>query len=177
MDNRSAQQVIAAIERLSNRIAKLDETGVESAAIANEARRAAMDAAEATSPEHIATHLVKSTEPVIDKLDVKLSELTTATKDGLYQATREAKEAASALGSAKSALHLAITQESCRADADQKRTVIAASCVVVVFCFFVWAMNQNSIKSTSDCSAFGGHPHVVEADDGERQIWCSIILG
>jgi len=37
MDNQSAQKVIAAIERLSNRIAKLDETSVESAAIANEA--------------------------------------------------------------------------------------------------------------------------------------------
>jgi len=39
MDNQSAQKVIAAIERLSNRIAKLDETSVESAAIASEGRR------------------------------------------------------------------------------------------------------------------------------------------
>jgi len=50
MDSQSAPQVIAAIERLSNRIAKMDETAVEAAAIANEARRAAMDAAEATNP-------------------------------------------------------------------------------------------------------------------------------
>lgn len=177
MDDQAARKVIAAIERLSNRIAKLDETSVEAAAIANEARRAAMDAADATSPKHIATHLVQSTEPIMDNLRVQLRDLTAATKDGLYQATREAKEAASALGSAESALHLAIRQETSRADADQKRTLIAASCVVVVFCFVVWVMNQNSINSTSDCRAFGGHPHVIQADDGERRIWCSIDLG
>jgi len=69
MDDQAATKVIAAIERLSNRIAKLDETSVEAAAIANEARRAAMDAADATSPKQTAKHLSTHIKPVIGKFD------------------------------------------------------------------------------------------------------------
>ena len=68
MDDQAATKVIAAIERLSNRIAKLDELSLETAAVATEARRAAMDAAEATNPKQIATYLDKAVSPKLDEL-------------------------------------------------------------------------------------------------------------
>ena len=69
MDDQAATKVIAAIERLSNRIAKLDETSVEAAAIANEARRAAMDAADATNPKQTAKFLSERVNPVLENFD------------------------------------------------------------------------------------------------------------
>lgn len=93
MDNQSAQKVIAAIERLSNRIAKLDETSVESAAIANEARRAAMDAAEATNPKQIAAYLDKAVSPKLDKLKHDHETMHRELKSGAWQAMRDASEA------------------------------------------------------------------------------------
>ena len=86
MDNQSAQKVIAAIERLSNRIAKLDETSVESAAIATEARRAAMDAAEATNPKQIAAYLDKAVSPKLDKLKHDSETMHRELKNGAWQA-------------------------------------------------------------------------------------------
>ena len=93
MDNQSAQKVIAAIERLSNRIAKLDETSVESAAIANEARRAAMDAAEATDPKQIAAYLDKAVSPKLDKLQHDHETMHRELKSGAWQAMHDAAEA------------------------------------------------------------------------------------
>ena len=93
MDNQSAQKVIAAIERLSNRIAKLDETSVESAAIATEARRAAMDAAEATNPKQIAAYLDKAVSPKLDKLKHDSETMHRELKNGAWQAMHDAAEA------------------------------------------------------------------------------------
>ena len=93
MDNQSAQKVIAAIERLSNRIAKLDETSVESAAIATEARRAAMDAAEATNPKQIAAYLDKAVSPKLDKLKNDSETMHRELKNGAWQAMHDAAEA------------------------------------------------------------------------------------
>ena len=177
MDDEAAQKVIAAILRLTNKVDSLDRITVEAAAIANEGRQAAMDAADATNPKQIAHHLSKSTEPMIGKFEKQIDDLAAVTKDGLYRATREAKDAATALGSAESALHLAIIQESTRADADQKRTKIIAAIIAVLICLITWALHRDSINSNADCQAFGGHPHVVESDNGDRQIWCSIIIG
>jgi len=176
MDDEGAQKVIAAILRLSNKVDKLDTITVEAATIADQGRLAAMDAADATNPKQTANHLFKATEPLIEKFEKQVDDLTKTTENGLFRATRDAKEAATALGSAESALHLAISQETSRADQDQLRTKIIAAIVVVLFCLISWAVQRNSIKSTADCTAFGGHPHVVESDGGDRQIWCSIGL-
>lgn len=92
MDNQSAPQVIAAIERLSNRIAKMDETAVESAAIANEARRAAMDAAEATNPKQIAAYVEKVVSPKLQQMTLDTRDVHKEILIGSWGATREANE-------------------------------------------------------------------------------------
>ena len=93
MDNLSAQQVIAAIERLSNRIAKLDETSVESAAIANETRRAAMDAAEATNPKQIAGYIERCVTPPLENLQRDQEKMYHEFKNGAWSAMHDAAEA------------------------------------------------------------------------------------
>jgi len=93
MDNQSAQKVIAAIERLSNRIAKLDETCVESGAIATEGRRAAMDAAEATNPKQIAAYLDQAVSPKLEKLQHDYEAMHLELKSGAWQAMHDASEA------------------------------------------------------------------------------------
>jgi len=104
MDNRSAQQVIAAIERLSNRIAKLDETGVESAAIANEARRAAMDAAEATSPGQIAAYVEKAVSPTLNHVASETRDVHRKILNESWRATHDANELRKTFESERSSL-------------------------------------------------------------------------
>ena len=93
MDNQSAQKIIAAIERLSNRIAKLDELSLETAAVATEARRAAMDAAEATNPKQIASYLDKAVSPKLDKVQRDFETMHRDVKNGAWQAMHDAAEA------------------------------------------------------------------------------------
>ena len=93
MDDQAATKVIAAIERLSNRIAKLDELSLETAAVATEARRAAMDAAEATNPKQIATYLDKAVSPKLDELQRDFGTLHREVKGGAWQAMHDAAEA------------------------------------------------------------------------------------
>lgn len=69
MDDQAGTKVIAAIERLSNRIAKLDDLSLETVAVATEARRAAMDTAEATSPKQTTKYLATHIKPVVEKFD------------------------------------------------------------------------------------------------------------
>ena len=104
MDNRSAQQVIAAIERLSNRIAKLDETSVESAAIANWARRAAMDAAEATSPKKIAAYVEKAVSPTLNHVASETRDVHKRILNESWRATRDANEIRKTYESERSSL-------------------------------------------------------------------------
>ena len=69
MDDEGAAKLIAVIHRLANRIDSLDKITVEAAAIAHEGRRAAMDAADATSPKQTAKHLATHIKPVIGKFE------------------------------------------------------------------------------------------------------------
>ena len=93
MDDQAATKVIAAIERLSNRIAKLDETSVESAAIANEARRATMDAADATNPKQTAKFLSERVNPVLRSFETEFRSTTKGMDDVLNGLLRESKVA------------------------------------------------------------------------------------
>lgn len=93
MDNQGAAKVIAAIERLSNRIAKLDELSLETAAVSTEARRAAMDAAEATNPKQIAAYLDKAVSPKLDKVLRDFEMMHRDFKKGAWQAMHDATEA------------------------------------------------------------------------------------
>jgi len=93
MDDQAATKVIAAIERLSNRIAKLDGLSLETAAVATEARRAAMDAAEATNPKQIATYLDKAVSPKLDKVQSDFDAMHREVKKGAWQAMHDAAEA------------------------------------------------------------------------------------
>jgi len=104
MDDQAAAKVIAAIERLSNRIAKLDETSVESAAIANEARRAAMDAAEATSPVQIAAYVEKAVSPTLNHVASETRDVHRKILNESWRATHDANELRKTFESERSSL-------------------------------------------------------------------------
>lgn len=93
MDDEGAQKVIAAIIRLTNKVNSLDRITVEAAAIANEGRQAAMDAADATNPKQIAAYLEKAVEPKLNKLQRDFETIHRELKAGAWQAMHDAAEA------------------------------------------------------------------------------------
>jgi len=166
MDDQAATKVIAAIERLSNRIAKLDETSVEAAAIANEARRAAMDAAEATNPKRTAEHMTKSLTPVVKTIDGEIKNVFDNIGRRLSQALAETDMARNTLER---------NEESERGRTNRFGTWVAASAVTLIFCGMTWVLSSHSVNSVKSCRAFGGHAHLDQED--RNRVVCTFDLG
>jgi hypothetical protein len=164
MDDQAATKVIAAIERLSNRIAKLDETSVESAAIANEARRAAMDAAEATDPKRSAEHMAKSVAPIAKTIDAEIKNVFDGMGRKSSHALAETDKTRKSLEDAKRDYRYARNDEIERGRANRFGTWVAASAVTFVFCGMTWVLSSHSVNSVQSCRAFGGHAHLDRAD-------------
>jgi len=175
MDDQAATKVIAAIERLSNRIAKLDETSVESAAIANEARRAAMDAAEATNPKRTAEHMTKSLTPVVKTIDGEIKNVFDGMGRKLSQALAETDRARNTLEDAKRDYRYVRNEETERGRANRFGTWAAASAITLVFCGMTWVLSSHSINSVKSCRAFGGHAYLHSED--RRRLICTFELG
>ena len=175
MDDHAAKKVIAAIERLSNRIAKLDETTVEAAAIANEARRAAMDAAEATNPKRTAEYMAKSVAPIAKTIDTEIKHVFDSMGRNLKQAMAETDRARTTLEDAKRDYRYVRSEESERGRANRFGTWVAASAVTLIFCGVTWFLSSHSINSVKSCRAFGGHAH-LDYEDKSRVV-CSFDLG
>lgn len=175
MDDQAAKKVIAAIERLSNRIAKLDETSVEAAAIANEARRAAMDAAEATDPKRTAEHMTKSVAPIAKTIDAEIKNVFDGMGRKLNQALFETELARNTLEDAKRDYRYIRNEEAERGRANRLGTWIAASTVSLVFCGMTWVLSSHSVNSVKSCRAFGGHAHLHIED--QSRVVCTFDLG
>jgi len=175
MDDQAATKVIAAIERLSNRIAKLDETSVESAAIANEARRAAMDAADATNPKRTVEHMTKSLTPVVKTIDGEIKNVFDNMGRKLSQALVETDMARSTLEDAKRDYRYVRNEESERGRTNRFSTWIAAISVTLVFCGMTWLLSSHSVNSVKSCRAFGGHAHLDHED--KSRVVCTFDLG
>lgn len=175
MDDQAATKVIAAIERLSNRIAKLDKTSVEAAAIANEARRAAMDAAEATDPKRTAEHMAKSVAPIAKTIDAEIKIVFDGIGRKLSQALAETDRARTTLEDAKRDYRYVRNEESERSRANRFGTWVAASAITLIFCGMTWVLSSHNVNSVKSCRAFGGHAH-LNYDDRSR-VSCTFDLG
>ena len=164
MDDKAAEKVIAAIQRLSNRIAKLDETCVEGAAFANEARRAAMDAADATDATRTADHLAAQVKPMLSKFDsqfhLKMDTLdrnihaffseTQINTDRMRAAARDAAETASEHRERSRNLRIAIGA--------------IGFLVVAITLLSAWIFHDQMLRSRWGCEVFGGiYKWTVEA--------------
>ena len=175
MDDHAATKVIAAIERLSNRIAKLDETSVEAAAIANEARRAAMDAAEATDPKRTAEHMAKSVAPIARTIDAEVKNVFDGMGRQLSHALAETGRARNTLEDAKRDYRYVRNEEFERGRSNRWTAWAAAGVVTFVFCGVTWVLSSHSINSVKSCRAFGGHAH-LDYEDRSRVV-CTFDLG
>jgi len=178
MDDQAAKKVIAAIERLSNRIAKLDETSVEAAAIANEARRAAMNAAEATDPKRTAEHMAKSVTPIAKTIDAEIKNVFDGMGRKLNQALAETDKTRSSLEDAKRDYRYVRNEESERGRANRSATWAAAGAITLIFCGMSWVLHSHSVNSVRSCRAFGGHAHLDSRRspgiDGPRLGWTPV---
>ena len=175
MNDQAATKVIAAIERLSNRIAKLDETSVEAAAIANEARRAAMDAAEATDPKRTAEHMAKSVAPIAKTIDAEIKNVFDGMGRQLKQALSETDRARNTLEDAKRDYRYVRNEEAERGRANRIGTWGAASAIMLIVCGMTWILSSHSVNSVKSCRAFGGHAHLSYED--KSRVSCTFDLG
>ena len=175
MDDHAVKKVIAAIERLSNRIAKLDETSVEAAAIANEARRAAMDAAEATDPKRTAEHMAKSVAPIAETIDAEIKNVFHGMGRKLSQTLAETDRTRSTMEDAKRDYRHVRNEETERGRANRWATWAAAGAITLVFCGMTWVLSSHSVNSVKSCRAFGGHAHLTY--DDRSRVSCTFDLG
>ena len=175
MDDEGAKKVVIAIERLSNRIAKLDATCVEAAAIANEARRAAMDAADATDPKRAAEHMAKSLTPVVKTIDAEITKVFDGMGGKLNRALVETDRARSTLEDAKRDYRYVRNEETERGRTNRLGTWAAAAGITLVFCGMSWVLHSHTVNSVRSCLAFGGRAHLSQED--RNRVVCTFNLG
>jgi len=156
MDDRAASKVIAAIERLSNRIAKLDETSVESAAIANEARRAAMDAAEATNPKQTAKFLSERVNPVLRSFETEFRSTTKGMDDALSGILRESKVVGARFNDAYGDAAFVAHEHERRSRNLLIATAMIGFSVVTITLLSAWILHDQMLRSRAGCEVFGG---------------------
>lgn len=92
MNDEGAKKVIAAILRLTNKVDSLDRMTVEAAAVANEGRQAAMDAAQATNPKQIAAYVEQVVSPTMQILAQETRAVHKEVMNGSWRATHDANE-------------------------------------------------------------------------------------
>ena len=156
MNDQAATKVIAAIERLSNRIAKLDETSVEAAAIANEARRAAMDAAEATSPKQTAKHLATHIKPVIGRFDGEFRASMDQMNDIVGQLLGHAQSAGDTLKAAYGYAAFVAREHKRRSRNLLIATGAIGFSIVTITMLSAWIFHEQYLRSEWGCELLGG---------------------
>jgi len=173
MDDQAATKVIAAIERLSNRIAKLDETSVESAAIANEARRAAMDAAEATNPKQTAKYLSERVNPVLESFETEFRSTMRKMDEILSGLLNEAKLAGITFKTAYGDAAFVAREHKRRSKNLLIATAVIGFSIVTISLLLAWVFHGWFIRSEWGCEAVGGI-HKLSFTDGVQRF---CILG
>ena len=156
MDDEGAVKLIAVIHRLANRIDSLDKITVEAAAIANEGRQAAMDAADATSPKQTAKHLAAHIEPVIGKFNGEFRASMDQMNDIVGQLLGHARTAGDTLKAAYGDAAF-VAQEHKR----RSRNLLIATgaigfSIVVVTLLSAWIFHDQMLRSRWGCGLFGG---------------------
>jgi hypothetical protein len=156
MDDQAATKVIAAIERLSNRIAKLDETSVESAVIANEARRAAMDAAEATDATRTADRLAAHVKPLLGRFDDQFDRKMDTLDQNIQSFFSETQMNVDRMKSAARDTVSAASEHRERS----KNLLIAIGFIgfffIVIAVLSAWIFHDQLLRSRTGCEVFGG---------------------
>ena len=156
MDDQAAKKVIAAIERLPNRIAKLDETSVEAAAIANEARRAAMDAAEATNPKQTAKFLSERVNPVLINFESEFRSSMGKMDEVLSGLLKEARHAGDTFKAAYGDAAFVAREHKRRSRSLLIATAVIGFSALAIALLSAWIFHDQLLRSRWGCGLFGG---------------------
>ncbi len=156
MNDQAATKVIAAIERLSNRIAKLDETSVESAAIANEARRAAMDAAEATDATRTADRLAAHVKPLLSRFDSQFDRKMGTLDQNIQSFFSETQMNVNRMKSAARDTVSAAAEHRVRSNNLLIAIGVIGFSFVTIAILSAWIFHDQMLRSRTGCELFGG---------------------
>ena len=156
MDDEGATKLIAVIHRLANRIDSLDKITVEAAAIAHEGRRAAMDAADATSPKQTAKHLSTHIKPMIGKFDGEFR----ASMDNMNNIVGQLLEHAQTAGDTLKAAYGDAAFVAREHERRSRNLLIATGAigfsVVAISLLSAWIFHDQLLRSRWGCELFGG---------------------
>ena len=156
MDDEAATKVIAAILRLTNKVDSLDRMTVEAAAIANEGRQAAMDAADATSPKQTAKHLATHIKPVIGKFEGEFRASMDHMNKIVGQLLGHAQTAGSTLKAAYGDAAFVAREHRRRSRNLLIATGAIGFSVVAITLLSAWIFHDQMLRSREGCSVFGG---------------------
>lgn len=156
MDDEGAQKVIAAILRLTNKVNSLDRMTVEAAAIANEGRQAAMDAAEATNPKQTAKHLATHIKPVIGKFEGEFRDSMDHMNKIVGQLLGHAQTAGDTLQAAYGDAAFVAREHKRRSRNLLIATGVIGFSVVVITLLAAWIFHDQLLRSRTGCEIFGG---------------------
>ena len=156
MDDEGAKKLIAVIHRLANRIDSLDRITVESAAIANEGRQAAMDAADATSPKQTAKHLATHIKPVIGKFDGEFRASMDHMNKIVSQLLEHAQTAGDTLKAAYGDAALVAREHKQRSRNLLIATAAIGFSTVAIALLSAWVFHDQLLRSQWGCGLFGG---------------------
>lgn len=156
MDDEGAKKLIAVIHRLANRIDSLDKITVEAAAISHEGRRAAMDAADATSPKQTADHLAAQVKPVLTKFDNEFRKKMDTLDQNIRSFFSETQINTDRMKAA--ARDAAATAKEHRERSRNLRIVIGGTgfSLIVVMLISAWIFREPLLISKWGCAALGG---------------------
>ena len=156
MDDEGAIKLIAVIHRLANRIDSLDKITVEAAAIANEGRQAAMDAADATSPKQTAKHLATHIKPVVEKFDGEFRTSMDHMNDIVGQLLGHAQTVGSTLKAAYGDAAFVAREHKRRSRNLLIATGAIGISVVAISLLSAWIFHDQLLRSRWGCGLFGG---------------------
>ena len=156
MDDEGAMKLIAVIHRLANRIDSLDRITVESAAIANEGRQAAMDAADATSPKQTAKHLATHIKPVIAKFEGEFRASMDHMNNIVGPLLGHAQTAGDTLKAAYGDAAFVAREHKRRSRNLLVATGVIGFSVVAITLLSAWILHDQMLRSRTGCEIFGG---------------------
>ena len=156
MDDQSAAKVITAILRLSNKVDKLDKITLEAAAIADQGRQAAMDAADATNPKQTAKHLATHVKPVVEKFDGEFR----ASMDHMNKIVGQLLGHAETVGDTLKAAYGDAAFVAREHKRRSRNLLIATGAIgfsaVVITLLSAWIFHDQLLRSRWGCGLFGG---------------------
>jgi len=156
MDDEGATKVITAILRLSNKVDKLDKITLEAAAIADQGRQAAMDAADATSPKQTAKHLATHIKPVVEKFDGEFRASMDHMNKIVGQLLGHAQTAGDTLKAAYGDAAFVAREHKRRSRNLLIATGVIGFSVVAITLLSAWVFHDQLLRSEWGCEVLGG---------------------